>query len=427
METLSSYPLTPQTQTSHIQQSRTNPNPTIAQATRIMQASETDKQPLSAPASQESFVSLQSQGSSIRAGLQSSSSNLSQITNYTDQTSPVSASSAAQKQAYGQEHTSAPTRVPRVKTPENNDQNVRANGDYAFASPTSVASPMSVNGAKRTASGQVKTAPSLPSTPMDATYTRRRSRAESMSSTGSRAGELAQTLKTRLGYAMAKVQHGWEHKNIAEVEQLAAQKIAPNRHSMSHVDYSKRPVSAGLSNGTARMSMYEAYSHGALDGTTSPPSKRRSGTFASFVPSPRQHTLGSGMPPHLQPPADIRPTTANSRTYYYSAPSNQNGNYSSAMSPPRTPISGNPRRPPTIRTDTQTAEAERDALQALFQLGSPRTSSQISRQTNNASQASQASSVQASPLRAEYATPRKVTFARSESSNSGRTSSESGS
>ncbi|KAK6391817.1 hypothetical protein LTR65_004312 [Meristemomyces frigidus] len=416
METMISYPATPQTQTSHLRQS-VKSHPAIAQQqTRNMQLADAQEPQVSTPASQESFVS--SQGSSVAPQLHNSSSNLSQLTNYTDPTSPLL---SGPKRGLEQAYTSAPANAQRVKTPENEVQHSYTGGEYALASPMSVASPMSTNGAKRTASGHVKNAPSLPSTPLASTFSGRRPRAESTSSTGSRAGELAQTLKTRLGYAMAKVQNGWEHKSIAEVEQLAAHKMSPNRHSMSHIDYSQRPVSAGLSNGTARLSMYGLQGHGVLDGTTSPPSKRRSGTYASFMTSPRQPGPGFSVAPNLQPPADIR-STASSRQYYSAAPSSQNGNYSTAMSPPRTPLSGHSRRPPTLRTDTQTAEAERDALQALFQLGSPHAS-QVSRQTN----ASQASSTQASPLRTEYPTPRRVTFARSESGSSARASSAEGS
>jgi hypothetical protein len=405
METISQYPATPSSysQTSHV---RTTQNPTIARNMHAPETSPRQQQPLSAPASQESFVSLHSDGSSVRGQLQSSSSNLSQLTNYTDPASPVT---SAPKQQFEK---TARAAVQRQKTPENTIQNAQANGEYAFASPMSVTSPAAVNGAKRTVSGHVK-APSLSGTPVAQHAAGRRSRAESISSTGSRAGELAATLKTRLGYAMAKVQHGWEHKNIAEVEQLAANKLmSPNRHSMSHVDYGKRPVSAGLSNGFSRVSMNAYDAPPLMDGTTSPPSKRRSGTFGSFMTSPQQPgRTAYGVAPHLQPAADLRPGSSNRS--YYSAPSSQQSAYSNVMSPPRTPLNGHPQRPTTIRTDTQTAEAEREALQALFQLGSPHAS-QVSRQ-GAASQASQASSNQASPM---LSTPRRVTFARSESGGS---------
>ena len=416
METLAAYPpTTPRTQTSNIRESR--PRPAVGllaqQATRSMQPSDPQQQPLSAPASQESFVSVQSTGSSVGPRLQSSSSNVSQLTNYTDVTSP--SSSAPTKDGHALLQASQPDG--RAHTPEHQTQQ---NGNiHPLASPMSIVSPASVNGAKRTASGHVKSAPSLPNTPMDATFGRRRSRGESISSTGSRAGELAASLKTRLGYAMAKVQHGWENKSIAEVEQLAAHKVQSNRHSMSHTNSSSRPMSAGLSNGFSRVSMYESYGRGALDGAASPPSKRHSGTYASFVSPPQQYAPSLSSAPRLQPAADIRPTTSTHQVHRV-LPSSQTSNPQSVMSPPRTPLPGQQRRPPTIRTDTQTAEAERDALQALFQLGSPH-GSQMARQ--NA--ASQASSTQASPLRTEFATPRKVTFARSESDSSAVSSSSS--
>ena len=407
----SAFPITPQTQTSHLRSSQFADPASAQNTTRSMQQAELQQPPLSAPASQESFASIQSTGSSARPRLQNSSSNVSQLSSYTDLTSPTS---SAPEQAYGQQYATSKPAVARMRTPDET-QYVQRHDSHAVASPMSVTSSVSTNGTKRTASGYVKNAPSLPDTPSTATFAGRSSRRESISSTGSKAGELAWSLKTRLGYAMAKVQHGWEHKNINEVEQLAAHKISPHRHSMSHLDYSRRPVSSGLSNGTARLSMYESYGHGPSDGTAYPPSKRHSGNYASFMP-PSLPNLATA--PRLQPAADIRPT---SQRHDHIISSSQTSNQSNVMSPPRTPVNGYSRRPPTIRTDTQTAEAERDALQALFQLGSPHAS-QFSRH-----QHSQQSSSQASPLRSEFATPRKVTFARSESDSSARQSSSEGS
>jgi hypothetical protein len=253
---------------------------------------------------------------------------------------------------------------------------------------------------------------------------------------------LAMNLKTRLGYAMAKVQNGWEHRNISEVEQLAAHKMHAHRHSMSHLDYSRRPVSAGLTNGAARTSLYEdhAYSQNALDQAVYPPSKRHSGHYPTYTQSSSQPVQGST--PRLQPAADIRPTSSYQHQQYhynqqYSASQPQLHSHSTGMSPPRTPVNGTAHnharshRPPTLRTEVQTAEAERDALQALFQLGSPHASQMSGGGYPNANgngygyasrgyQHSQASSSQASPLRSEFAmtTPRRVTFARSESDSS---------
>ena len=399
METMTPYPVTPQTQISHLRHSAARTNPAVAQeATRSMQAADSQQPLLSAPASQESFVSVQSNGSSVVPRLHDSSSNVSQITTYTDPTSPATAAS----QKHEQKPTPARSEPRRQRTPEG----ILPNGDCALVSPMSVTSPISSNGAKRTASGHIKNAPMTPNNAMSAG---RRSRAESLSSTGSRAGELAASLKARLGYAMVKVQNGWEHKTLDEVERLAAPQASRDGHITSHQPYGQRPTSSGLTNGTSRLSMYEPPHLPSMDGTRSPPSKRHSGTYASFTP---QAYAPTNTAPQLQPPADIRPTTTSHR--HHAAPtSSQGSHYGHAMSPPRTPMNSQPRRPPTIRTDTQTAEAEREALQALFQLGSPHAS-QVSRHTNATSQAG---SSQASPLRAELTTPRKVAFARSESSD----------
>lgn len=198
---------------------------------------------------------------------------------------------------------------------------------------------------------------------------------------------------------------------------MTAQKAA-NRHSMSHIDYSRRPVSSGLSNGTSRLSMYEPRNNVPnLEGAFSPPSKRSSGSYTTFAPTKAPHTTATT--PRLQPAPDIRPTS-NYRSHPYAQPSLQRARHNSAMSPPRTPITQQSRRPHPIRTDTQTAEAEREALQALFQLGSPH-GSQIPR----AQTTSRASSSQTSPLRAEFATPRPTALARSHSCDSANQNDES--
>lgn len=396
-------------------------------------------QPQPDQASQGSIASYQSTvGDTSTPRLESSSSNVSQWTAYTDLTSPVVPAVPGgvfeeQQRQYGQQN----PHLARVHTPEGRDVNGSARAeDSVITSPMSITSPVPTNGTKRTASGHVKNAPSLPNTPLEPAFSAGRSRGDSISSTSSRASELAMNLKTRLGYAMAKVQNGWEHRSIHEVEILAARQAHahPHRHSMSHVDSSRRPVSANLSNGHARTSLYSdspglpyAYGHGnGYTDTTSYPSKRHSGAFASSS----QPVLGTT--PRLQPAADIRPMSHHAHAHY--SPNNhislsQPTPYStSAMSPPRTPVNGingtthaHPRRPAPLLTDSQTAEAEREALQALFQLGSPHTS-QADRWYQHSSQAS---SSQASPLRTEFGvTPRRVTFARSESSSSAAVESE---
>ncbi|KXT05429.1 hypothetical protein AC578_11065 [Pseudocercospora eumusae] len=408
METMTAnYPGIPHTNTSQPSHfpdpaSSRMTNPT-SKATRTVQSHHaapdnhySTQQSLSAPASQESIVSVQSSLASSRPpDLHGSESNLSQLTSYTDLTSP----------------TSDESQINRHPTPEHGTRNML---DIALASPMSITSPPVTNGAKRTASGHVKNAASLSNTPYTAMIQGRDSRRESVSSTSSRAGEMAANLKARLGYAMAKVQHGWEHKSLQEVELLAAEKARMNRYSMPLLDQ-PRPSTSGLSNGTASLSMYDNnYSRGTLD-MEQPPSKRHSGNYSHLLPLSQTSIQTSlGPTPRLQPAPDIRPTSSSGAIYHAGLNKALPHSYrASGMSPPHTPISVvQPRRPATIRTETQTAEAEREALQSLLQLGSPHTS-QIPRSQT----ATSSSQGQASPMKTDL-TPRRVTFARSESASS---------
>lgn len=350
------------------------------------------EQSLSQPASQESFTSLRSAASS-GSKLHGSESNLSQATTYTDLTSP---SSSSRDQAA---HAPRDSHAARDRTPEDI---TTAHASSALASPMSIASPV-VTGTKRSANGHVKNAPSLGNNnPYD-----QRARRESTASSGSRAGELAASLKERLGYAFLKVQHGWEHKSLNEVEHLAA-RARNNRASMSHVE--QRPDTSRLSNGAANLSMYDRIYNTAQD-VSAPPSKRHSGTYHMQHSQPQHHYQ-----PSLQPAPDIRPTSSQ-RSHGQFRHAQPAAYSTTAMSPPRTPSSDYPRRPPTIRTETQTKEAEQEALQALWQLGSPHASQLPPHSTT--------SSQQASPLKTHIdlaATPRRVTFARSESNSSNASS-----
>lgn len=355
-------------------------------------------------------MSSNSYGSSVASQLQSVSSNASQLTSYTD-TDPTSPSSTAatNKTEHSTSALGNDAEV-RDRTPE--DQTGH-DGVDTLISPASSSTPVATIGTKRTSDGHAKDVSGGTLTPLNGGFVGNRSRAASAaSSSSSRAGELAASLKARLGYAMTKVQNGWENKSFSEVERLTAQKVA-NRHSMSHMDYSRRPVSSGLSNGTSRLSMYEPHNSNNvpnLEGAFSPPSKRFSGSYTTFAPTKAPHTTATT--PRLQPAPDIRPMSGY-RSHPYAQSSLQRARHNSAMSPPRTPVTQQPRRPHPIRTDTQTAEAEREALVALFQLGSPH-GSQIPR----AQTTSRASSSQTSPLRTEFATPRQGPLARSNSADS---------
>ena len=271
---------------------------------------------------------------------------------------------------------------------------------------TNGASIATTTGAKRTASGDLK---SLPNTPLSATFSHGHGRERtysSTSSTSSRAGDLALALKARLGYAMAKVQRGWEDKGIDEVEDLAAgtkmNGMGGGRHSMSHLAQGTA-ISNGWAHGPGFMSQAPAYetteqryapafSPEITAAVALEPSKRHSGSYGhgySSSTSSSQPTSMHTSAPRLQPAADIRPFSSSqpqlrSAGHRYSHSHSHRHSYHPAY-PPTTPprrllpnghsaTHGHQHRPPTIRTEKQTAEAEQEALQALFQLGSPQNS-----------------------------------------------------
>ena len=255
------------------------------------------------------------------------------------------------------------------------------------------------NGTKRTASGHVKNAASLPSTPYvvhSPSHASGRPRGDSISSTGSRAGELAASLKTRLGYAMAKVHHGWEHKDIRELERLAAM------HHRASDPPPLHPLPPPITATTSDLGRWSvAYDLDHLTSTT---------TTASFPRPSKRHSAMASIShplPRLQPAPDIRPTPHHplaSPTHHRATATT-----TTTMSPPHTPLART-----THRTDRQTAEAERDALQALFQLGSPQSRST---QHPHPHFPPDTSLMHVSPRR--IAPSRRVTFARGEDERHG--------
>jgi hypothetical protein len=384
--------------------------PPPAMPTRAINSGEIQSYP---PASQDSVTTTAttSDADSIAPQLNRGGSSLSQLSNCTG---PSTLSSRSDRSEHVKDGAQTP-RYPHLSQEPRTGEHATSTyhgRESAVTSPVSLASPITTGGAKRTASGHIKTTSNASVSLNTIISNGHSARRDSTSSTGSRASELAASLRTRLSYAMAKVQHGWEHKTIGEVEQLATRKTSTHRHSVSLVG--RPPSRNGLSYGPPPFFDLESYGNAKLGGTISPPSKRHSNSHALH-----RRGLSLGQSIQLQPAADIRPTTSSHMQYYPPPPIKQ----ASSMSPPRTPLPRQPRRPPTIRTETQTAEAERDALQALFQLGSPRTAQGMPHFHN----ASQTTSAQTSPLRSEFPTPRRVAFARSDSDNSSMRPSSSGS
>ncbi|KAH8723630.1 hypothetical protein GQ44DRAFT_709819 [Phaeosphaeriaceae sp. PMI808] len=99
-------------------------------------------------------------------------------------------------------------------------------GDTA-ASPRPLESPVT-QGFKRSADGSVKgvePAGKNPRAPSAAAHKRNKSMD---THSGGRIGELSAQLKTRLSYAMVKVQNGWEKQSLEELEEVHSQRGSPN-------------------------------------------------------------------------------------------------------------------------------------------------------------------------------------------------------
>lgn len=293
----------------------------------------------------------------------------------------------------------------RVRTPEEQEQAERNN---ALVSPTTRH--------KRTSSGLVKAGSAVSPVLGTLQSPTREKRAESVSSSGSKAGEAAAQLKTRLAYAMAKVQHGWQNHNLDQVEVLAAS--LPTRTTASSPSTVPANISRGLvsprtalSKGTSRLSMQEARQleyTSAQHAVQSPPSKRRSGAGIvswagadTIIPSSQTHrraNSNSKAAPSLAPAPDITspalpPSRPHSHRHALSNMSNTSAgpistrpsldrndsaeNHAQALpqpTAPRTPRKdARPRPGPMVpRTNNSTNQAEQDAMQALMMMtGSP--------------------------------------------------------
>ncbi|KAF3041930.1 hypothetical protein E8E12_007778 [Didymella heteroderae] len=118
---------------------------------------------------------------------------------------------------------------------------------HTTATPMSQSFP-TTQGFKRSADGSVKGDGSSAS-PTERTFAHKRNKSmDTHSST--RIGELSAQLKTRLSYAMVKVQNGWEKQSLEELEEVHSQRGSPNSapggsritfESPSITDYRRRP------------------------------------------------------------------------------------------------------------------------------------------------------------------------------------------
>ncbi|ETI28417.1 hypothetical protein G647_00866 [Cladophialophora carrionii CBS 160.54] len=279
-------------------------------------------------------------------------------------------------------------------------------GDTRAGSSSQSPTPEFASGTKRTASGEVKRASvnglgEVLAKPGGA----RHAHTSSTVSNGSKGNvlELSQQLRTKLKYAMVKVQNGWQTRSLDEVESLASQ--SPRSTVSGFQQLHDHQV---LSPRTAMSRKYQRESSESdSSDTTGALESQGLVTETSQVPSRRA----------LAPPVDIVPSSRR-RPTPNAAFHAVNGSHMQSRAL-------HSRRPPTSqRTPSQNAAMEADAVETLLFMASPNNSGY--NPPSHASQESslrtaQAFSSQTSPLRTQFSqtsvtSPKKVGFSDSESS-----------
>lgn len=237
------------------------------------------------PASQESNISASS-STSYAPPLLSSQSNVStESVVETELTSPATSNVSSQcppsSQSAAAPANQEDNRPPRAVTPQPATTTSEEVQNASTTSPMAVDTPTISYGTKRTASGAVKLPTSTSSSRSSVLLSSEHSRNTSTSSNPSRIGQLSADLKTRLSYAMMKVQNGWEQKSIDELETVASsQRTSPA---------TRTPTSVKFRNATD--SPY-AYDRRRRPSALSDPSDRYLGTPGAHGSPPGIRTFG---------------------------------------------------------------------------------------------------------------------------------------
>lgn len=305
-------------------------------------------------------------------------------------------------------------------------------------------------GQKRTADGQVKPLSASPNSPKARGHSRNTSIVSNVSSVASsRIGEVGQRqnpkrnatdylqlsseLRTRLSYAMVKVNNGWQSNSIDEVESLASQAGSPT--SSTSTLHGRRNLITSPRTAIATLQSHSSNASQAVHAPTSdfdlyPRGDQPSRTYESFwrdhstpnYPAQRQSTNAPVISPpaskSLGPPADIRPTASSRRsgTPKFSKPPtipNHGSNSPYNTSAPRTPLRTDFRDNTVIQTPVQKTIQEQDAIETLLFMSSPGNSGNMG---HTFPPPRTQGSPQQSPLRTEFSSqaralhPRRVEF-----------------
>lgn len=198
--------------------------------------------------------------------------------------------------------------------------------------------------------------------------------------------KLSQSLKTRLAYAMVKVQNGWQKHSIEEVESLASH--SP-RSTLSA--FTPRGPQSAFS---PRSSLSgQPFLNSNLSGHPTAGRDQQSSMVHMTAPVHPPSIADSPTRRSLAPPATIVPGQRRR------PPPNVNLQINSSLRSP-----SKPKRPTTTqRTPSQNAAMEADAVETLlFMSTSPNNSGHFPSHLSAYSPTSQAFSTQTSPLKSQF-------------------------
>ncbi|KAM0283988.1 hypothetical protein ACHAQH_002183 [Verticillium albo-atrum] len=256
---------------------------------------------------------------------------------------------------------------------------------------------------KRTADGTVK---DTSMSPVRGGHSRNTSTVSMASTTASTIGDLSSDLKTRLSYAMVKLNHGWQSHSIDEVESMASQAASPtSSHSTLHGRYDN--------SASPRTAMMAAARNAPLSATTtsSNPSPATYDTFWRDGAQTARRGHNSASPPgvvqpapSLAPPAPIQPSRSsaahnprrNSNPHYtptllshsHSASPHTPAQHNSLQGTPLQRLGRTPLADPILFSPHQNVR-EQDAIETLMFMSSPGNSTNMKHGYAPATSASQ--------------------------------------
>ncbi|KAI8959903.1 hypothetical protein F5Y11DRAFT_350031 [Daldinia sp. FL1419] len=211
----------------------------------------------------------------------------------------------------------------------------------------------------------------------------------SIASTSSRIGELSAELRTKLSYAMVKVNNGWQGRSIDEVESLASQVASPTSststlHGRHGASASPRVTAAPMRQRASSMITSPTTQH-ISQGRPYEPLWREANAKLSASTSPNAQVPVLAPPAPIQPrqPHQIHPRRSSNARFtpaYLSHPHHVSPHTPAQPSPLQaTPGHGNIRTPnvdPILFSPHQNMR-EQEALETLMFMSSPGNSANV--------------------------------------------------